>query len=243
MNTFRVFIGFLALTFALPWFFLLVLPSIQMSGVSPVPVYELGEDGAPVLDDAGNRTIVSYYPPLSSGSHAKGQEVYVREGCAQCHSQLIRDDRVALDAYKRDWGAGVGAMAPVRTRPTTARDYLAEQYPVLGIRRHGGDLSNLAYRYQSRQQLHLLLYNARMANPSSSMPAYRFLYETRKVEGNGPSERALPLTGDDAPGEGYEVLPSGDAEALVDYLMALKKDYLDPQATPATGGMGTAVSE
>ncbi|MGK0187987.1 MAG: cytochrome c oxidase cbb3-type subunit 2 [Verrucomicrobiales bacterium] len=237
MNKFRFFIVGLAATFGLPWFYLLILPTLQMSALTPVPVYELDEKGQPVVDENGARNIVSYYPPLSSGSNEKGQEIYVREGCAQCHSQLIRDDRVAFDAYKKEWGSNFDSMAPVRTRPTTQRDYLAEKFPVLGLRRHGGDLSNVAYRYKSRAQLHLVLYDSRISQPASSMPAYRFLYKTRKIEGNGPSERALVLSGDRAPEAGYEVIPTGDAEALVDYLMALKKNYTDPNE-PVVAGSG-----
>ena len=228
MNKFRFFLLGIAATFALPWFCLLILPTLKMTALTPVPVYELDENGQPVVGEDGNRTIVSYYPPLSSGSNMKGQEIYVREGCAQCHSQLIRDDRVALDAYKREWGANFDSMAPVRTRPTTQMDYLAEKLPVLGLRRHGGDLSNVALRYDSRAELHLILYDSRISQPASSMPAYRFLYETRQIEGSGPSDRALALEGDNAPEAGYEVIPTGDAEALVDYLMALRKNYVDP---------------
>ncbi|MCB1100009.1 MAG: cbb3-type cytochrome c oxidase subunit II [Verrucomicrobiae bacterium] len=228
MNKFRVFLVGLALTFGLPWFFLLIVPTLQMSRLAPLPVYELDENGQKVIGEDGKGNIVSYYPPLSSGSKTKGEEIYVREGCAQCHSQLIRDPRVAMDSYKREWGSVFDSMAPLQTRPTNQRDYLAGHYPVLGIRRLGGDLSNVAYRYGSREQMHLMIYDSRIAQPSSIMPPYRFLYKTRKIEGNGPSVRALALTGDLAPEPGYEVIPTGDAEALVDYLMALKKNYTDP---------------
>ncbi|MEZ5327791.1 MAG: cbb3-type cytochrome c oxidase subunit II [Verrucomicrobiales bacterium] len=228
MNKFRVFLVGLALTFGLPWFFLLIVPTLQMSRLAPLPVYELDENGQKVIGEDGKGNIVSYYPPLSSGSKTKGEEIYVREGCAQCHSQLIRDPRVAMDSYKREWGSVFDSMAPLQTRPTNQRDYLAGHYPVLGIRRLGGDLSNVAYRYGSREQMHLMIYDSRIAQPSSIMPPYRFLYETRKIEGKGPSVRALALTGDLAPEPGYEVIPTGDAEALVDYLMALKKNYTDP---------------
>jgi cytochrome c oxidase cbb3-type subunit II len=235
MNQFRVFLAGLAVTFGLPWFVLLILPTLQMSSLAPLPVYELDENGQKVVDDSGNGNIVSYYPPLSSGSKTTGEAIYVREGCAQCHSQLIRDPRVAMDSYKRDWGSVFDSMAPMETRPTNPRDYLAEHYPVIGLRRLGGDLSNVAFRYGSREQMHLLLYDSRIAQPSSNMPPYRFLYETRKIEGKGPSVRALPLTGELAPEAGYEVIPTGDAEALVDYLMALKKNYTDPSKPVIAG--------
>ena len=238
MNKLRIFVACLAGTFVLPWFFLLIRPALQMSSLKPVPVFELDESGQRVLDDAGRPNVVSFYPPLSSGSNAKGQEIYVREGCAQCHSQLIRDDRFALDAYKREWGANSDSLAPIRTRPTNARDYLAEKFPVIGLRRHGGDLSNVALRFDSRAEMHRTIYDSRISQPASSMPAYRFLYETRKIEGNGPSDRALVLEGDRNPGEGFEVIPTDDAEALVDYLMSLNKNYTDPEEPVVAGTDG-----
>ena len=163
----------------------------------------------------------------------KGHEVYIRQGCAQCHSQVIRSDQATTDAYKRDWGSAPESPIPVRTRPTNPLDYMLEDLPSIGVRRHGGDLSNLAYRFQNRTALHLVLYDSRVARPESSMPPYRFLYDCRKIEGS-PSDRALPLVGDLAPEEGYEIVPSDDAEALVDYLLALKKDYRDPREPAPT---------
>jgi cytochrome c oxidase cbb3-type subunit 2 len=229
MNQFRTFVLILAGTFAVPWFLLLIQPSWQLSKITPVPVFELDENGVEVLDDDGNRVITGYYPPLASGSRRQGHEIYVRQGCAQCHSQMIRSDRLTFDAYKRDWGSAPNSPIPVRTRPVNALDYMNEDLPSIGNRRGGGDLSNLAHRFSSRADLHLVLYDSRIGRPSSNMPAYRFLYKSRKIEGSGPSERALALTGDLAPEEGHEIIPSDDAEALVDYLLALRKDYTDPR--------------
>jgi hypothetical protein len=45
----------------------------------------------------------------------------------------------------------------------------------------------------------------------------------QKVQGNG-SPRALKISGDFAPKNGYEVVPTAEAELLVDYLLSLKKD-------------------
>ena len=56
------------------------------------------------------------------------------------------------------------------------------------------------------------------------MPAYRFLFVTRKISGL-PSQDALDLPVADAPPAGYEILPTADAKALVAYLLSLKNDY------------------
>ena len=56
------------------------------------------------------------------------------------------------------------------------------------------------------------------------MPSYRFLYETRRVQGQ-PSAEAVKLTGDAAPPEGYEIVPTYDASCLVAYLMSLDQSH------------------
>ena len=56
------------------------------------------------------------------------------------------------------------------------------------------------------------------------MPAYRFLYEKRKIGGE-PAADALKLTGKAAPGEGWEIVPSYDAKCLVAYLMSLDQSH------------------
>ena len=221
---FKVFILGLVGTFALPWFFLLVLPAVQMSKLKPQPYYERDEQGKPVLDEEGNKTVVGYYPPALSGSQNKGQQVYVEQGCTQCHSQFIRPTYAGWDSYKVGWGSAPNeSMKPVHTRFTTPYDYLGEDLATLGIRRYGGDLSNVGFRY-SRGELHLMLYRPRLRNSESTMPSYRFLYETKRIQG-ARSEAALALTGEDAPEAGYEVVPGDDAEALVDYLLSLRKNY------------------
>lgn len=56
------------------------------------------------------------------------------------------------------------------------------------------------------------------------MPAYRFLYEKRRVEGEYAAD-ALKLTGADAPPAGYEIVPTYDAKCLVAYLMSLDQSH------------------
>jgi len=71
---------------------------------------------------------------------------------------------------------------------------------------------------------HVHLYSPRLINPDSNMPAYRFLYEKRRVVGER-SEDALQLAGPDAPPEGWEIVPSYDAKCLVAYLMSLNQSH------------------
>jgi cytochrome c oxidase cbb3-type subunit 2 len=71
---------------------------------------------------------------------------------------------------------------------------------------------------------HVHLYSPRSINVDSDMPAYRFLYQTRRIS-DAPSADALHLTGSDAPREGWEIVPTFDAKCLVAYLMSLNQSH------------------
>ena len=86
---------------------------------------------------------------------------------------------------------------------------------------------------------HRHLYSPRSINIDSNMPAYRFLYEKRLIDGERSAD-ALQLTGSDAPPEGWEVIPTYDAQCLVAYLMSLDQSHplkevksAAPAASPA----------
>ena len=56
------------------------------------------------------------------------------------------------------------------------------------------------------------------------MPAFKFLYEKRRISGERSAD-ALKLTGAEAPGEEWEVVPTYDAKCLVAYLMSLDQSH------------------
>jgi cbb3-type cytochrome oxidase cytochrome c subunit len=87
---------------------------------------------------------------------------------------------------------------------------------------------------------HVHLYAPRSINPDSNMPAYRFLYEKRRITGERSAE-ALQLSGGDAPPQGWEIVPTYDAKCVVAYLMGLNqshplKEVRSVGGAPATGG-------
>lgn len=87
---------------------------------------------------------------------------------------------------------------------------------------------------------HVHLYAPRSINPDSNMPAYRFLYEKRRISGERSAE-ALQLPGSDSPKEGWEVVPTYDAKCVVAYLMGLNqshplKEVRSVGGAPPTGG-------
>jgi len=71
---------------------------------------------------------------------------------------------------------------------------------------------------------HVHLYAPRSINPDSNMPAYRFLYEKRRIGGERSAE-ALQLSGSDAPPQGWEIVPTYDAKCVVAYLMGLNQSH------------------
>lgn len=71
---------------------------------------------------------------------------------------------------------------------------------------------------------HQHLYSPRSLTLDSNMPAYRFLYEKRRISGERSAD-ALKLTGKEAPAEGWEVVPTYDAQCLVAYLMSLDQSH------------------
>ncbi len=91
---------------------------------------------------------------------------------------------------------------------------------------------------------HRHLYSPRSISIDSNMPAYRFLYEKRRIAGERSAD-ALKLTGSDAPPAGWEIIPTYDANCLVAYLMSLDQSHplkevkgVAPAASPAPAAPG-----
>jgi len=86
---------------------------------------------------------------------------------------------------------------------------------------------------------HVHLYAPRSINLDSNMPAYRFLYEKRRIAGERSAD-ALQLSGSDMPPEGWEVVPSYDAKCLVAYLIGLNQSHGLKEARSLGGAPPTA---
>lgn len=166
-----------------------------------------------------------FKPWPTAGLAARGEEVYVSLGCVACHTQRVRRPNFGGDAA-RGWG----------DRQSVARDYVGQGKVMLGGMRIGPDLRNIGERpvpeewsdFSWDEFRHLHLYNPRLVVDGSLMPAYPFLYERRPLVGE-PSPSALPLDI-----EGYEVVPTDRAVALVAYLRSLRLDYSLPEAEHLT---------
>ena len=91
-----------------------------------------------------------------------GRDVYIREGCYNCHSQMVRPLRAEVERYGHYSVAG---------------EFVYDHPFQWGSKRTGPDLHRVGGRYSDEwHRLHLL--NPRGVVPESNMPAYPWLAKT-----------------------------------------------------------------
>jgi cytochrome c oxidase cbb3-type subunit 2 len=159
---------------------------------------------APVVTPAPG---VKPYPPLELA----GRDIYIREGCYNCHSQMIRPFRAETERYGHYSLAGES----VYDRPFQ-----------FGSKRTGPDLARVGSRYSDDwHRLHLL--NPRDVVPESNMPAYSWLADERvdaqPIERKLKTLRALgvPYTDEDIAGVAAATQDKTELDALIAYLQGL----------------------
>ena len=142
-----------------------------------------------------------------------GRDVYVREGCYNCHSQMVRTLRFESERYGHYSLAGES----VYDRPFQ-----------WGSKRTGPDLARVGGRYSDDwHRVHLM--NPRDVVPVSNMPGYPFLAETAVDPGVVTRNmRALqrlgdPYTDEEIAGAAAAVAGKSEMDALIAYLQGLGK--------------------
>jgi cytochrome c oxidase cbb3-type subunit 2 len=141
----------------------------------------------------------------------EGRDIYIREGCNTCHSQMIRPLRAETERYGHYSVAGE----------------LVYNHPHLwGSKRTGPDLARVGQRYSDDwHRAHL--YNPRDVVPESNMPAFPWLFENEiNAEVTADKLAALrivgvPYTDEDIAGAKAAVEGKKEIEALVAYLQNL----------------------
>lgn len=201
-NPLRKVLCSLGICFLLPWLLLIVLPYVSQSEVQPVSYGE---------DEKAPSGLTQYPDPVTQrhGASDYGRKIYAAEGCAYCHTQVIRPTYAGPDMWRPGWGGREGERENF-ARETQAGDYVTEAVAPLGYQRIGPDLANVGHRITSREEMHLHLSDPHQFEAEGGMPSYRHLYKTS------------PTTG--------KTEPTDRAEALVDYLLSLKKDQALPAA-------------
>ena len=140
-----------------------------------------------------------------------GRDIYVREGCYGCHSQMIRPFRAETLRYGHYSVAG---------------EFVYDHPFQWGSKRTGPDLQRVGNKYSDdwhRAHLH----NPRDVVPESNMPAYPWL-ETAKVDAAGMAPRmkalrmvGVPYTDDEIKVAADEVKDKTELDVLVAYLQVL----------------------
>lgn len=182
-----------------------------------------------------------------SALELEGRDLYIREGCNNCHSQMIRPFKAETDRYGPFTMPGEG----IYDRPF-----------LYGSRRTGPDLSRVGGKYpDSWHWIHFR--NPREIEPRSIMPAYAFMMESpldlsltkKKLEvlndlGHGYDEAQVRNAVEDARAQAERVAASlrkdgkalSDAEAhsetiaLIAYIQHLGTDIRWREAAASAGG-------
>lgn len=147
------------------------------------------------------------YTPLQLA----GRDVYIREGCNTCHSQMIRPFKAETLRYGHYSVAGE----------------FVYDYPFLwGSKRTGPDLHRVGKKYSDDwHRIHLI--NPRDLVPESVMPAYPWLDKDLVNHKQLPNHlRALrtagvPYTDEDIAGAAEAVYGKTELEAVIAYLQVL----------------------
>ncbi len=145
----------------------------------------------------------------------EGRDIYIREGCHVCHTQMIRPFRAETERYGHF---------------STANEHVWEHPFLWGSKRTGPDLARVGERYSDDwQRAHL--YNPRDVVPTSKMPSYPWLFE-RQVSGDQTAKKmgvlrtlGVPYTDEQIANAKSDVQGVLEVDALVAYLQALGKTH------------------
>lgn len=141
----------------------------------------------------------------------EGRDIYIREGCTVCHSQMIRPLRAETERYGHYSVAGENVY----------------EHPFLwGSKRTGPDLARVGARYSDDwHRAHL--YNPRDVVPESNMPAFPWLFDD-EIDGTMTGRKmaalravGVPYTDEDIAGAEAAVSGRKEIDAVVAYLQQL----------------------
>jgi cytochrome c oxidase cbb3-type subunit II len=183
------------------WMVVLIVVIVSIGGlVEIVPLFFQRSTTEPVSG-------LKPYTPLQLA----GRDVYIREGCYNCHSQMIRPLRAETERYGHYSVAG---------------EFVYDHPFQWGSKRTGPDLHRVGGKYSDEwHRLHLR--QPRDLVPESNMPAYAWL-QTQKLDvgESAPRMRALravgvPYSDAEISAAGTDVTGKTDEDALIAYLQVL----------------------
>ena len=141
---------------------------------------------------------VQPYTPLE----LEGRDLYIKEGCVQCHSQMVRPFRWEVARYDIAENAGYSKSG----------EFIYDRPFLWGSKRTGPDLHRVGGKYNHAWHFTHML-DPRVSSPGSIMPAYPFLFTDDLDTGSLPSKiRVLQMLNTPYP-EGYDKIAQSDLEA------------------------------
>ncbi len=141
----------------------------------------------------------------------EGRDIYIREGCHVCHTQMVRPLRAEVERYGHYSVAGESVY----------------EHPFLwGSKRTGPDLARVGGRYSDAwHRAHL--YNPRNVVPESNMPSFPWLFDNFLDGKDTPKKMSalrsvgVPYTDEDIAGAEEAAKGVTEIDALVAYLQQL----------------------
>lgn len=187
----------------------LTLLTVSVGGLVEIVPLFFQHSTTTAIDYKGNELNVKPYDAL----RLTGRDIYIREGCYNCHSQMIRPFRAETERYGHYSVAG---------------EYIYDHPFQWGSKRTGPDLARVGGRYSDEwQKVHLL--NPRDVVPESNMPAFAWLDRPVKAGDIQDKMRALNKVGlHKYSDEEIAAAPAAlegktELEAVVAYLQGLGK--------------------
>lgn len=182
------------------WLVILIILVVSVAGlVEIVPLFFQKSTTEPV---AGLKP----YDPV----RLAGRDIYIREGCYNCHSQMIRPFRAETERYGHYSVAG---------------EFVYDHPFQWGSKRTGPDLARVGGRYSDEwHRTHLL--NPRDVVPESNMPAFYWLARPAKSDDIELKMKALrrvgvPYTDEEIKGAGEQLKGKTELDVLVAYLQGM----------------------
>jgi cytochrome c oxidase cbb3-type subunit 2 len=190
------------------WFVAMVTVAVSIGGlVEMIPLFKLQQGGQPSSVEAKAAALVKPRQPLAR----EGFDVYVREGCYTCHSQMVRPFRHETKRYGNY---------------SLAADAQYDHPYQYGSRRIGPDLARLGGKYPDAWHYQHLEEPGSMV-PGSLMPRYPWLKQTKldpqltQAKLRAQRKVGVPYTDAEIADAPKAVLDKTEADALVAYLQTL----------------------
>jgi cytochrome c oxidase cbb3-type subunit II len=183
------------------WLLVLILIFVSIGGLLEiVPLFFQTSTTKPLNE------LVKPYDAL----RLAGRDIYLREGCYNCHSQMIRPFRAETERYGHYSVAG---------------EYVYDHPFQWGSKRTGPDLARVGGRYSDQwHRIHLL--NPRDVVPESNMPGYYWLNRPLKDPVIGKKMEALRIVGVPYTNEEIAAAPKAiegktELDAVIAYLQGM----------------------